>query len=99
MTEFTKLVIEIIQNIPYGKVMTYGQIAAVAGNPRGARQVSRILHSMTEKHQLPWHRVLNSQGSISLTGEFGQTQKQLLMQEGIVFHQKKLDLKTYQFKL
>jgi len=96
MTNFTEQVIDIIKSIPYGKVMTYGQIAAVAGNPRGARQVSRILHSMSGGHQLPWHRVINSKGGISLTGEPGFVQAELLLQEGIEVHNKQVNLKQYQ---
>ena len=98
MTDFTKQVLDIIKSIPYGKVMTYGQIAAVAGNPRGARQVSRILHSMTEAHQLPWHRVINSKGGISLTGEGGFVQVNMLIQEGIEVQDKKVDLKKYLYQ-
>jgi len=97
MTEFTESVIEIIKMIPYGKVMTYGQIASVAGNSRGARQVSRILHSMSEKHNLPWHRVINSKGGISLTGEPGFVQTNMLIQENITVNNKKIDLKNYLF--
>ena len=97
MTEFTEAVLDIIKSIPKGKVMTYGQIAAVAGNPRGARQVSRILHSMSMNHGLPWHRVINSKGGISLTGEGGFAQETLLSQEGIVVKNKKLDLRKYQY--
>ena len=99
MTEFTEQVLEIISNIPHGSVMTYGQIAAYAGNPRGARQVSRILHSMTEKHQLPWHRVINSKGGISLPGEAGFIQGEMLANEGIQVLNKKIDLKKHQHKL
>ena len=99
MTEFTEQVLQIISNIPNGKVMTYGQVAAYAGNPRGARQVSRILHSMTEKHQLPWHRVINSKGGISLTGEAGFIQGEMLAEEGIQVINKKIDLKKHQQKL
>lgn len=98
MTDFTKQVIEIIESIPKGAVMTYGQIAVCAGNPRGARQVSRILHSMSGKYQLPWHRVINSKGSISLTGEAGYVQTEMLSQEGIEVYNKKIDLKKYQVK-
>ena len=98
MTEFTESVLDIIKSIPQGKVMTYGQIAAVAGNPRGARQVSRILHSMSVNHGLPWHRVINSQGGISLKGEGGFVQATLLSQEGIDVINKKINLKKYQYK-
>jgi methylated-DNA-protein-cysteine methyltransferase-like protein len=92
MTEFTIMVLNTIKQIPYGKVMTYGQIATYSGNPRGARQVSRILHSMSEIHNLPWHRVINSQGGISLTGEPGYIQATLLSQEGIDVIDKKINL-------
>jgi methylated-DNA-protein-cysteine methyltransferase-like protein len=85
MLEFTEIVLDIIASIPRGKVMTYGQIAAYADSPRSARQVARILHSMSYAHHLPWHRVINKQGKISLTGQAGFTQKTLREQEGVVF--------------
>ena len=47
MNPFTKRTIDIIQSIPEGQIMTYGQIASLAGNSRGARQVVRVLHSMS----------------------------------------------------
>ena len=97
MTHFTEQVLEIIKSIPYGYVMTYGQIAVCAGNPRGARQVSRILSGMSEKHQLPWHRVINSKGGISLTGEPGFIQAERLIQEGIEVKNKQVNLKKYQY--
>lgn len=98
MTEFTETVLHVIKEIPYGKVMTYGQVALYAGNPRGARQVSRILHSMSEKYGLPWHRVINSKGGISLTGEAGFIQTELLIQEGIEVDNKKINLEKYLFQ-
>ncbi len=83
---FTQAVIDVIKKIPKGKVATYGQIAALAGNPRGARQVVRVLHTCTDKHRLPWHRVLNRQGRIALKPGFGyEIQKGLLQQEGVEF--------------
>lgn len=96
MTDFTEQVLEIIKSIPFGRVMTYGQIAAYAGNPRGARQVSRILSSMSNKYGLPWHRVINSKGGISLTGDPGSTQGELLSSEGIEVEHKQVNLKEYQ---
>ena len=69
MEAFTLRVIQTIQNIPAGKVMTYGQIAAQAGSPRAARQVARLLHSMSAKYDLPWHRVINAAGQISFQDE------------------------------
>jgi methylated-DNA-protein-cysteine methyltransferase-like protein len=83
---FTHAVIDVIRKIPKGKVATYGQVAALAGNPRAARQVVRVLHTCTDKHRLPWHRVLNSEGRIALKPGFGyEIQKGLLQQEGVEF--------------
>ncbi len=86
MKPFTEMTVKIIQNIPAGKVMTYGQVAARAGSPRAARQVVRILHSMSGKYGLPWHRVLNSKGEIGFRDEEQMmTQRLSLEAEGIQF--------------
>nr|WP_321257348.1 MGMT family protein [uncultured Pseudodesulfovibrio sp.] len=83
---FTLKVIKIIRSIPHGKVATYGGIATMAGNRRAARQVARILHSCSRKEGLPWHRVLNREGRISLARQQGyEDQKELLVNEGILF--------------
>jgi len=83
---FTQRAIKAIKTVPRGKVATYGLIALVAGNPRGSRQVAWILHAVTEKEELPWHRLINSQGKISLPKGAGyETQKELLVEEGIAF--------------
>lgn len=98
MTQFTERVISIIQSIPAGKVMTYGQIAALAGNPRGARQVVRVLHSMNRSHQLPWHRVINAKGEISLDEDMF-SQKERLSSEGILFTPSgKINLSLYRYE-
>lgn len=81
---FTVRVREIIQNIPQGKVITYGLVAARAGNRSGARQVARILHSSSNTYDLPWHRVVNREGRISLPRGAGfELQKELLEEEGV----------------
>ncbi len=73
-----------IKQIPKGKVCTYGIIAALAGNPQAARQVARILHSCSKKDGLPWHRVVNRKGKISLKPHQGyELQKQMLSAEGV----------------
>lgn len=96
LDEFTKRVTFIISRIPEGKVLTYGRVAALAGKPYGARQVSWILHSLSKKHNLPWHRVINSQGKISLRGQGFDLQKELLVLEGIKFSQNgKIELQKY----
>ena len=96
---FTRKVIEIIKRIPKGKVCTYGRIALMAGQPNGARQVTRIIHSMSRKHDLPWHRIINAKGFISLPKSHGyEVQKALLKSEGITFDDKdRIDLEEYLF--
>lgn len=81
---FTDRVIAVISSIPEGRVVSYGQVAALAGNPRGARQVVRVLHSSSRRHDLPWHRVINAQGEISLAPTMGgDLQRSLLAAEGV----------------
>ena len=85
MNTFTQQVIDVIRSVPKGCVTSYGRVATFAGNPRGARQVSRIIHSMSQKHELPWHRVVNASGKISLPkGRGYELQKALLESEEIV---------------
>lgn len=100
MSEFTEIVIEIISSIPSGKVATYGQIARLAGAPRSARQVVRVLNTQTRKHNLPWHRVINSKGEIAITDEYGADQQaSLLISEGVAVSDKlKVDLEQYQWE-
>lgn len=99
MQEFTKKTINIILSIPKGKVMTYGQIASLAGSPRGARQVVRILHSMSGKYNLPWHRVINVKGELSIQDEeLFYSQRRSLESEGIQFiKERQVDLTKYRY--
>lgn len=86
MEAFTRQVMAVLKRIPSGRVSTYGAVAAMAGNPRGARQVVRILHSSSQKENLPWHRVINASGRISLPPGGGyELQRGMLADEGIVF--------------
>ncbi|MFX1574546.1 MAG: MGMT family protein [Promethearchaeota archaeon] len=87
--------------MPKGKVLTYGFIAKLAGNPKAARQVSWILHSSTKKYNLPWHRVINSKGLISLkTREDREYQKMLLKQEDVEFLDSfKVDLNRFLWRI
>lgn len=96
MEAFTKNVMARIREIPTGHVATYGQIARLAGKPRGARQVSRILHSMSNKYKLPWHRVINAKGEIVIKDS--DRQKILLEKEGVeINNQMRINLKKYQW--
>jgi methylated-DNA-protein-cysteine methyltransferase-like protein len=85
-SSFSQRVKDIMKTIPRGKVVTYGQIAAFAGNPQAARQVARILNSSSRKHKLPWHRVINGKGQIALKPKRGyEIQKGMLLKEGVKF--------------
>ena len=97
MTEFTERILAVLSSVPKGKVLTYGIAAEYAGFKGMARQVSWILHSMSGKYGLPWHRIVNSQGKISLyKGKEGNLQEQMLAAEGIIFGPGgKINLKKY----
>jgi methylated-DNA-protein-cysteine methyltransferase-like protein len=99
MQPFTKQVIDIIRAIPKGKVMTYGQISASAGSPRGARQVVRILHAMSDQYDLPWHRVINVKGEIAVQDDESIfLQKVLLEEEGVKLNAYgRVDLSIYRY--
>ncbi|PIC96618.1 DNA methyltransferase [Sporosarcina sp. P26b] len=101
MEAFTEQAVAIIKAIPPGHVMTYGQVASEAGNPRGARQISRILHSMSAKYDLPWHRIINAQGGISTPDhaeDKGNTQRERLISEGVQFNESgRISLDTYRW--
>ena len=94
---FSDRVKRIIKSVPRGKVATYGQGAAPSGKNRAARQVAWILHSSSDKHNLPWHRIINSRGGISLKPLHGfEIQKELLQNEGVVFKENgTIDLSRY----
>ena len=94
---FTLKVKTLIQQIPAGKVASYGLIAALAGNPRAARQVAWVLHASSAADNLPWHRVVNRTGKISLKPFAGyELQKQRLLQEGVAFDETDaIDLDRY----
>lgn len=101
METFTERAVQVIRQIPPGYVMTYGQVAAEAGNPRGARQVTRVLHSMSAKYNLPWHRIINAKGGISTPENAelkGETQRQRLETEGVQFDASgRIALETYRW--
>ena len=78
----------VVRRIPYGRVATYGQVAELAGLAGHARQVGYALHALPMSTALPWHRVINAAGGISLRrAAVGSelTQRQLLEEEGVGF--------------
>ncbi|MCD4712827.1 MAG: MGMT family protein [Clostridiales bacterium] len=95
-TQFTKDVLAVLKQIPYGKVTTYGDVAKAAGHPNGARQVVRILSSLSDKENLPWHRVVNKAGQVVLRGDGELEQITLLRSEGVEFISENIvDMKNY----
>jgi methylated-DNA-protein-cysteine methyltransferase related protein len=96
---FKTQVLEVIAQIPEGHVMTYGQVARVAGKPRNPRQVGEILQGLHLETNHPWWRVINSSGRLSTykVGT-GDLQKRLLEAEGIVMDSTgKINLERYRW--
>jgi methylated-DNA-protein-cysteine methyltransferase-like protein len=85
---FRQRVLQLVAEIPPGRVATYGQIALLAGRPRAARQVGTVLRGLSEgeAERLPWYRVINARGGISTyrVGA-GELQRALLEAEGVHF--------------
>lgn len=96
-TDFSANIIKILKQIPYGSVTTYGTVALLAGSPGGARQVARILHSSSKALKLPWHRVVNYRGEISLRPSMSHLQQRILLEkEGVEFDETgAIDLDTF----
>ena len=88
---------EAVKRIPRGKVATYGQIAALAGNPKGARAVGNALHKNPSPDTIPCYRVVNSEGKLSGRFAFGgpEIQKQMLENDGIEVIDYAVDIRKY----
>jgi methylated-DNA-protein-cysteine methyltransferase-like protein len=96
VTENTLRIIEQIKAVPKGKVCSYRDVALKAGILNGARQTVRVLHSMSEKYKLHWHRIIRSDGAIALKGEGGKLQIKFLRAEGVkVSDEGKVDLNKF----
>jgi len=82
-----RVIYDVVRRIPPGQVATYGQIARLAGLPGRARQVGYAMAALPLRSTVPWHRVVNSQGSISLRRRVGPEleQRLLLEAEGVPF--------------
>lgn len=90
---------QVVQQIPYGKVATYGQIAELAGLVGRARQVGYALYRLAPNSDIPWHRVINAQGKVSrspVRNGMDELQREWLEREGVVFNQEEqIDFKKY----
>ncbi len=87
MSTLNERVYDVVMKIPKGCVATYGQVAALAGNPRAARAVGFALHRNPRPGVIPCHRVVFKNGSICTGFAFGgyEVQRQLLIDEGVKF--------------
>ena len=93
----TKRIYEAVKQIPRGRVATYGQIAALAGEPKMARAVGNALHKNTDPEHIPCYRVVNSKGELAAEFVFGGAGKQadMLEADGIVLENSRVNLKKY----
>lgn len=88
-----------LKSVPAGKVVTYGQLAKMAGLPGAARLAGTLLCQLPENTDLPWHRVINAQGKISMPENSPGYREQIyrLQQEGICITNGRIKLKEYQW--
>ena len=103
MSAFTDKIIQIVNMVPKGKVVSYGQVALMAGVPRGARQVGWVLFNEGPNHkdELPWWRVINNGGKISIKNPriSADEQKRKLEAEGIpVTKDFQIDIEKYRWR-
>ncbi|WP_237054688.1 MGMT family protein [Microbulbifer sediminum] len=93
----TSRICRVLAEVPCGRVITYGDLAEMAGFPRAARLAGQTLRRLPEDSRLPWHRVINAQGRISLPDPGAQHQRKRLEQEGVVFVGGRVDLAQYRW--
>lgn len=98
--QWVKSVWQVVQGIPRGHVLTYGEVARLAGMSRAARRVSLAMRRAPREMELPWHRVVNSQGKISFPADSAgfREQKELLEEEGVVFLKGRIDLDRFGYQ-
>lgn len=91
---------DVVREIPYGKVATYGQVAALAGNRRWARVVGYALHGNPDPDNIPCYRVVTKAGDVSRAFAFGGANRQieLLEAEGVQFVDGHVDMEKYQWE-
>ncbi|TGD74093.1 MGMT family protein [Mangrovimicrobium sediminis] len=96
--EIDQRIWQVVALIPRGKVATYGDVAAQAGLPGAARRVGRALKGLPTDTRIPWHRVVNAAGRISLPGGAGR-QRERLEAEGVEFHDSgRINLKRFRHR-
>ena len=100
MKFFEKVYIE-LRKVPKGKVVTYGQLATLAGSPRASRAVGMCMKQNPDAPRTPCHRVVASDGSLhGYSGGDGiPTKRKILLEEGVIFNGEKVDLKSSQWSV
>jgi len=94
--DFAERVYDLVRNCPRGRVVSYGGVAALLGHPRAARAVGHALRMLDPDSDVPWWRVINSRGRVSIRGGHGPLlQRKLLEQEGVEFVRDRVDWKEY----
>ena len=89
-----------IRDVPKGSVASYGQIAEVAGIPRGARQVGYALRHLPDEHNVPWHRIIQASGKIAFDKDTAQyeEQKKRLMMDDVAVISGRIDMQKYRWQ-
>lgn len=98
--ELARQILAVVNLIPSGHVASYGQVARLAGLPRHARMVAKVLQQMDENSQIPWHRVINAQGQIrtnTVNAKGENVQKLMLLAEGVTFKNNRVELKYFEW--
>ncbi len=90
MSNFFARVYQVVRWVPPGRVVSYGQVAAMLGAPHAARTVGWALHALPADSDVPWHRVINAHGRISTScrEHDASVQQRLLEDEGVVFDER-----------
>ena len=97
---FVRNVWQVVEGIPRGHVLTYGEVARLAGMSRAARRVAQAMRRAPKSRPLPWHRVVNAQGRISFPEDSRAYQRQqaLLQEEGVAFVEGRIDLDRFGYR-
>ena len=95
---FTERVYDVVRRVPYGRIVSYGGVAAILGQPRAARGVGQALYALPDGSDVPWWRVVNRNGEISIRGvpHGERIQRELLRGEGVRFDRRgRIDWKRF----
>jgi len=100
VSKFKEKVVQVVNLVPYGKIVSYGQVALYVGMPGAGRQVGWILRGLSSESNVPWWRVVNNQGRVSIKGSVfsAEDQRRLLISEGVdVRSDMSFDIERYRF--